>query len=666
MNHLKSQLSPAGEVRRATRLAASIAVGLVLAGAGLLALDACPAGAVIQAAVTLEGPSQAVAGFGGVALAEDGTGGLVFLKDVNGIPHVFVSRYIENHWLAPIEVNPKSQFSASWPRIGASDGGELVVVWAEPFATVKGRPQYELNSALLGPGSEAFEEPVLLDPNIGEAVGTSPDIAMSPTGEAYLVYRVTEPFAEIPRLHPGDVPEQVRVARFLGRRWALLGAVNRDRGIAMRPPTEANAPVVAINRFDNGVVAWQEPEINGVARIWARRLFGSSVDYVLPVTATTYDGAPITEDAEAPSVAMTFLGGAYVAYRQQAGRGSPLGGERIFLNKLPDGESESGAEFKGAAVASPALAGSAPKVGPPSVDVDEHQEVRLVYDSGGVPQVIRSDDRGDLVSTLALGPAFNGPEEPSLSVMNPQGGGIAAWPSTNPLGQTVVAVREDFPGGAVQTGLIAGGGGGPVSGLSVGRSGLGDGLVAFQQGALGDASIVAADVSAPPAPLLLSAPKGWIKPSQAQLSWLPAESANPPVTYEVVLDGHPVQSAGRALTATLDPRLLGDGVHNVQVLATDAWGQENLSAPAELEIDGRPPSVSVTRTGGASIAVRVSDQQSGVDVKAVSISFGDGHSASGRKLFRHTYARGGTYRLRVHVQDIVGNAAVVYLRVKIP
>src|SRR5581483_3622174 len=156
---------------------------------------------------------------------------------------------------------------------------------------------------------------------------------------------------DIPLLRPGDVVEEVRVAHFDGERWSDLGAINRDPGVSMRAPTQANAPQIAIGPTGNGVVAWQEPEIGGVARIWARRIFGRTLDYVLPVSAESLGGSPIGDDADAPSVAVSQLGEAAVAYRQAAGPGSPLPGPRIFLNMLPNGESTSGAEFQGAAVA---------------------------------------------------------------------------------------------------------------------------------------------------------------------------------------------------------------------------------------------------------------------------------------------------------------------------
>jgi hypothetical protein len=59
------------------------------------------------------------------------------------------------------------------------------------------------------------------------------------------------------------------------------------------------------------------------------------------------------------------------------------------------------------------------------------------------------------------------------------------------------------------------------------------------------------------------------------------------------------------------------------------------------------------------IVVRVKDAQSGVDAKAVSISFGDGQHASGETVFHHRYAHAGVYRLTVHVRDNIGNAGVV-------
>jgi hypothetical protein len=626
-----------------------------------LAVAAPPSQAVILPATTLAGPSESIVGFGGVAMAEDGTGGVVYLERQEGVTHVFVSRYVGGQWLPPVRVDTGDQFSASWPRIGAANGGELIVTWATPFASRNGKPIYELAGSLLGAGSEAFGPGIIIDPNIEEASGTSPDLAVSSTGQADVVYRVVQPLAtNIPLLRPGDVVEQVRVAHFSGLRWSNLGAINRNLSASMRPPTAANSPTIAIGPTGNALVAWQEPDVEGVARIWARRLFGTAVDYILPATATTYNGAPISNDADAPAVSFSRLGQAELAYRQPVGPGSPLPGPRIFLNVLQDGESASGAEFQGASVVDQSVSGGAgATVGPPSIDIDEQQSMRLLYDSNGAPRVIEGNDRG-LSGALTLGPGFAGAEPDAVSVMNPQGGGVSAWSSEESPGHPAVAVREDFPSGAVQTALVSGGAGGEIGELAVGRSGLGDGIVAFRQGQFGNAAIVVAQATAPPAPFLVTAPKGWIKPSRAFVSWLPATSADPPLTYSAVLDGHVRGAPQPGLAERVDPRGLGSGRHRLQVLAIDAHGQSTLSSPLELLIAGVPPVVKIAKVrGGTAVEVRVSDVYAGVDRSAVSVLFGDGSATQRRTRVTHRYRRPGVYRVTVRVRDKLGNQGTV-------
>jgi hypothetical protein len=639
----------------------------------LVLLCAARAGAAILPPVTLDGPSEDIVAFGGVAMAEDGTGGVVYLKRVDGVAHVFVARYVGGRWQTPIRVDTAQPFAASSPRIGAANDGRLLVVWATPYATVRGKPVSELLSATLAPGSETFGEAVIVDPKVAEAAGLEPDLAMSPSGQAYVVYRVINALSTVSVQRAGDVAESVRVARYTGQRWTALGAVNRNSGLSMRPPTAANAPVVAIGQTGNGIVVWQEPEIGtGVARIWARRLFGSSVNYVMPVSATSYSGAALNEDADAPAAAFSRLGQAEVAYRQPAGRGSPLPGPRIFLNVLSDGEATSGAEFAGAIVADNAVAGGKnASIGRPTIDIDERQAMRLLYDSNGTPRVVEGSDLG-LTGVVSLGSAFVGStlapasELPAVNAVGPEGGGLAAWPSADRRGVPGVAVREDYPGGAVQTALISGGVGGPIGDLSVGRSGLGDGLVAFQQGPLGNAAVVAAQVSAAPVTFVVSAPKGWIKPRSAHISWLAAESANGPVSYAVLLDGHRLATPSEARSLTIDPHYLASGRHVVQILATDRNGQATLSARSTLRIDGSPPTVRIARArGGTELALRVLDRQSGVAAKAVSISFGDGSRAGGRARARHRYRHGGTFTLVVHVRDALGNSGVIRKTVRV-
>lgn len=640
-----------------------LATALVLALSAVLL--ACPGGALatIQPAVTLDGPSEEIVGFGGVAMAEDGSGGVAYLKRVGGVAHVWVARYLHGHWLAPIQADAGQPYIAGSPRIAAADGGELVVVWATPFATEGGRPVQELLGATLDAGASTFGPAMIVDPDIESGAGTSPDLAMSSTGQADVVYRVvhdeTGRTTSIPLLRPGDVIEDVRVAHFNGETWSSLGTINRNPGVSMRAATPTNGPQIAVGPTGNGVVVWQEPDIDGVARIWARRVFGHTLGYVMPVSATTLAGAPISTDADAPSVAFSPLGQAEVAYRQAAGPGSPLPGPRVFVNMLPDGESlkASGIQFLGASIADQGVPAGA-TIGPPSVDIDTHREIRLVYDAGGTPRVVQGDGAG-LTGAASLGPSYSAVDLPAVSVMNPAGGGVSAWPSTERSGNPAVAVREDFPDGAVQTGLVSGGAGGPIGDLAVGRSGLGDGLVAFQQGQLGNAAIVAAPASAPPAELVLSTPNGWVRPAKAVVSWEAARSADGPLGYSVVIDGRVLAAPPGALSVRPSPRGLGDGAHRVQLLVIDADGQATLSAPSELRVDAQPPSVSVrTLRGGGAVSVSVRDRASGVSAAAVRVSFGDGHSGRGHKRLTHRYTRPGVYQIVVYARDRVGNRGV--------
>jgi hypothetical protein len=647
-----------------TRLRAIVARAVAVAAAAL-PFTAAPAGAVILPATTIAGPSAEIVGFGGVAMAEDGSGGAAWLQRSGGVVHLFVSRYLAGQWSPAVRVDGEEPFAASWPQIGAFNGGGLIVTWATPYATsiTTGRPVYQLLGCVLGAGAEGFGRAVLLDRDIEEAVGTDPDLAVSSTGQADVVYRVVKPTtAGVALLRRGDVAETVKVAHFDGLRWTNLGSINRDPAIGMRPPTKANAPVIAIGPTGSGTVVWQEPELEGVARLWGRRIFGSELDYAMPVSATSYRGHPINDDAEAPAVSFSRLGQAEVVYRQPAGSSSPLPGPRIFLNVLPDGESVNGGEFTGATVLDEAVAGGKSAfVGTPSIDIDEARQMRSLYDDNGTPRLIEANDRGQLLPPLSLSPAFAGPEPVAASVMNPEGGGVSAWPSHDAAGDPEVAVLENFPAGGAQTGLVAGGAGGEVSELSVGRSGLGDGLVGFRQGPFGNAAIVVSSVTAPPAtlPFVLTLPKTWVRPAQALASWLPAVSGAGPLTYHVVVDGHPQPTPGGVLAARIDTRGLRSGVHRVQVMATDRDGQSSLSAPAQLLLDDTPPSVQIRRARGASaVSITVRDRFSGLARQSVRVSFGDGSAAAGRARFAHSYAHAGVYLVTVSSTDKLGLAGV--------
>ena len=100
----------------------------------LLALAALPAAAPAGwfpagANPPIDGPSADIVKLGGVDLARDGTGGLVYLKRVDGASHVFLSRFNGGAFRPPERVDNGVVAGASDAAIAAADVDRLAIVW---------------------------------------------------------------------------------------------------------------------------------------------------------------------------------------------------------------------------------------------------------------------------------------------------------------------------------------------------------------------------------------------------------------------------------------------------------------------------------------------------------------------------------------------------------
>jgi hypothetical protein len=624
---------------------------------------AAPAGALITPAVTVAGPEADILDFGGVAMAPDGTGGLVFTEAVEGVPHVFASRFVGGAWSAPIRVDWDQPFEGGQARIAAGPRGELLVVWVTQVATVKNRLRFGLFAAKLGHGASSFGPSELIDANVGEGVGVDPSLSGTRPGQAIVAYRAItfdfsgNTFSNAVQLRPGDVMADIRLARLRGDRWARIGAVNRNPEASMRPPSPTNGPQVATAPDGSAAVAWQEPDQTGAARIWLRRVFGTTPGPVLEASPASWQGAPVSADADAFSLGLSPLAQVGVAFHIAAGPGSALSG-RLLYNSLPSTDALGAATLNGAVLAD---GGAAPAggSGPPDVSVGDEGgpegSLRLGFLAGAEPRLMGIDSKGTLVGVpLPAGPPAQAGTQP-VAAIGPEGGGLLAYASTDAAGRPAVEVRQEFASGAVQTGLVSGSGGGPVAELAIGRAGAGDALIAFRQGEPGRLQIVAERVSAPPAAFAVKAPAGWIRPRRARLRWQAAASAVGGISYAVLLDGRAVARGLRRRAFRPPPGQLGNGIRQVRVLATDALGEQLLSRPAKLRVDGQAPVVRVKRGGHRRIAIRVADPDSGMKSKATLVRFGDGERARGGGDFHHAYARPGRYTVVVRAIDRVGN-----------
>jgi hypothetical protein len=490
---------------------------------------------------------------------------------------------------------------------------------------------------------------------------------MAPNGAAYVVYRVvlddcglgdaTNP--EAPKCRPGttDKVVKVRVARFNYLRWSLLAPINRASQVAMRNPTPQNAPAIGIDLNGYGVVAWQEPGSDGVARIWVRRLFGPVLGNVLEASPEAVAGRGVTSDAAAPSVAMSPYGEVRVAFRIEGAPGSGVSSPEVYVNSI---SSELGLNAAKLAGPTPIPGTGHGSFGTLSLGIDLRGNWRLAWTQQGAVDELAGTER-----TLGLPTTVGASGSQVQTTINPAGGGTTAW-AAGAGGPPAVDVREDYAQGAFQSAQLSGNISGPIGGPEMGGSGGGDALLAWTQGLPGDAEVVGAFVQAPPAPFTLTAPFGWIHPAQASISWEPSPDAVAGVTYTVYVDGKPRIGGLTRLSARLGPAALGDGVHRVQVLATDPDGQLTMSSERDLNVDANPPIVRVALVDrGRGVRVTITDRASGVDARALIISFGDGRRSRHHALSVHRYARAGTYTITALVRDRAGNQAHVSLRVRV-
>jgi hypothetical protein len=630
---------------------------------------------VILPEATVDGPSTEIVALGGVAMAPDGTGGLVYVKTVSGVPHIFVSRFAAGQWGPPIRVDWDRPYPASQPAIAAAPGGRLMVVWVTQVATlVSGEIRDGMYSATLDPGTAEFGPSLLVDPNVGNGSGVDPSLAGAAPGKAIVAYRVvTETFGEreftnAAQLRPGDVLADVRVARMEGDRWSRLGAINRNPAVSMRAPTESNGPKVAIGATGRAVVAWQEPDQTGVARAWMQRIGGTTLGPVLPASPESWEGAPVTGDVTGLAVAVTGIDRAQVATLVEDGPAgtSSSGGGRIFLTRLASNASSEGGKPNGPSQVE-AGTSSAP-VGPPAVaaadGAGKEGSMLLAYAAGTAARVVGVDSLGHLSapSSPPGPPAESG--SPTVASVAGEGGGSIAYKTTAD-GVPGVAVRQELPEGGSQTAVLYGPVGGPVVQLAGDGVESGDALVAFCQGEAGSLAIVGDRIAAPPARFGVQVPKKWVRPGRARIRWAEPPSGVGGLTYSLLIDGRAVSSGLTRRQVVPRRAQLASGVSRVQVLATDRLGGDILSKPVKLRVDGQPPRLLTRLRHGGTLVLRLEDGQSGLKPGATRISFGDGDRARGGASFKHRYARPGRYVVRVRAADRVHNRLVQRFRVTV-
>jgi hypothetical protein len=632
----------------------------------VLLLCAATAQAEISPVTPIDGPSSEIVELGGAAMAADGTGGIVYRKRVEGRDHIFVAQYVEDKWNPPQRVDVGEKFESSFPAIAAGEGGRLLVVWANHYSSTTDG----LFSATIDPGSGGFQPPIPVDLNIGQATGTYPSVAMDLSGDAYVSYRVITAVSgpSTPNIPSGYVQDEIRMAHFDGQYWTSFGQpLNRDAAQPVLQPTALNSPQVAIDLTGEGLLAWQEPDDNFINRIYARRIFGLVPGNILDVSPTTYDGHPLNGAADELSVDFAGFGEGAIAWRQEPAPGSGFSHPRVFVSEIPSSFSPKGSAFGAVKpVDGPAASEGPPEgVGSLSMAVDAEGAFDVGYGTGdqsfdgnGSETAVGTPIRLDTGSEVPGNPVLTRADDGALA---------AAW-KVQVHGAGGVAVLERRADGTPNRAIVAAPHGGAVQQLDLGVSHRGDAIFGFMQGSGANAQIAAVVVRAPPGEFVTDAPNGWIKAARIPLQWEVPLAGAGKITYSILVDDREVVENISGDEYLLNREQLPDGVHSIQVEATDSLGQVVDSVPGTIKVDRTPPRVRL-HVSGANVTVSLNDgpkgEVSGVKLGSVKVSFGDGRSGGGRKTLRHSYSRAGTYTIVVSAADNAGNKMTAHKVVRV-
>ncbi len=592
--------------------------------------------------VTLDGPSSTIVGLSGMSIARDGTGGLVYLKYVGGVQHVFVSRLVGGVFQAPEEIDAGFAGPSSQPVIAAGSGGMLVV------AFINSGGLYVVDRANTFSG---YSPPLFL------ADGASnPAVQMSAFGKAYLA------FAQV-----AGVGSNVRAAYYYNGQWALvsapLNAVPSDNA-----GTGTGRPEVATAGDGIATVVWGEESHVFTRRVWytSPSIVSEQAD---PSSVSGWSEVSASQPYAAAGGTSSYVD---VVFDEQLASGASQQ-SRVLLNRLR------GSSFDGVV--------GADGLGTPGGDQATDPRVAMAeYGNGVTTSYLESSDQV-YSSVLGANGYWDGVARvDSLPNASPP------YPVPAVVGVNTLVVGWQHDSGLLAPDIraryftVATGYGPELSlsapgqaanaaeGLADGGDVNGDVGVAWLQGSGAGSEIEVAQLyQAPEAPQPLH-PVSYTRNNRPTLSWSVPTNSWGPFIYTVIVSGVPVGTT--TSTSLRVPSALSQGPHNWSVVARNPAGQQSSPGAARIWIDSQRPSVHVRLTGGGkpraplTVDVRYIDRPVGraSGVTSIIIRWGDGSNSTiavGGHTAVHVYRRAGTYVLKVIVTDRAGNRTTIVRRVKI-
>ncbi len=617
--------------------AALLALGTVLAVASPALAQPSPAPPTV-----IDGPSAAISGLGGLSIARDGTGGLVYSKAVSGISHVFVSALVGGQFQTPVQVDAGLAGASSEPVIAAGNGGVLLIGF------IDGGELYVVDK---GSTTAAFGSPQPL-----AAGASNPSLQMTNFGKGYLAFAVAD-----------GAGHDVRAAYYDNGAWSLEAAPLNDTP-ADNAGTGSGAPQVAAAGDGVAIVAWGEG-----GHVFSRRVWGTApsvVDEQADIPSLSACGEVSAGD---PAVS---AGGdssyADVAFQETVSCGG-VDQSRVLVNRLR------ASQYDGATAAD--------GLSTPGTDSGTEPEVAMTeYGQGFVTaagQVSNNVAAMELGNNGAYGPMLQVNSLPGTAPPDPVPGvaglfsTLVAWQQTpGTTGPAEIRVRYEPRTSTLGPELVlsspAEGPTDAALGIAATGDGGGDAAVAWVQGAAGANQILVDRMYQPPGAATVATKLSYSRSAQPLLRWSLAGGRWGPITYTVTIDGTQVgQTQGSSLRV---PAPLANGPHRWQVTATNPAALTGISKVAALFVDTLAPVLKVTESGprraGSDEVVHLSyrDPAPASGVAKLTIRWGDRTVTQvkpGTHRIAHVYRRPGRYKITVTVADRAGNQTTVVRHVRI-
>jgi hypothetical protein len=590
--------------------------------------------------VVVDGPSADIQSLNGLAVARDGAGGLVYVKDVGGVAHVFVSRLLDGSFQPPQQVDAGLSTASSQPVIAAGQGGLLLVSF--------------VNQGSVYVAQATSTQSPLAPPALLFAGAVNPSLSVSPSGKAYLAFTAV-----------GATSDQVRAAFYSSGQWSLESdPLNANPGVSAG--NGGGRPSVICAGDGVGIVAWGEG-----GHIYTRRVVGTSPSVlVLEADPMAVDGWVEVSTSDPTISSGGDSSYASVTFQAELANGAARQ-SRVLMNHLHAGQYDGIFQADGLQTGGPEGADQPQTAvtefgaGWVTSETDQsHQLFATVLGTNAGAQSVERIDSSSNTSAPDAVPATAGVTSTLIAwqqtpgISGPAEIRVRYAPDGSDLGPEQVVSSPTFGAANAASGLAAGG---DVSG---------DGAIAWIQGTGAETRLVTGQLYQTPGNFVPAFTFRYATSATPVLAWSASAELWGAPRYAVEFDGAPIaQTYGNGIRT---PAPVADGRHTWEVTATNQAGLTTSARVATVFVDTVAPTVAVKLAGRRTvglrqtIAVTRSDRPPpGAASTAASglastvVRWGDGTRVQIGHTARHTFKRARTYTVTVTVTDRAGNRMVV-------